>query len=197
MWCYFCGHHRLHGAFETLPDGQRYLRLRCPECSRRFGFDIVNSKGLVEIGELRSFQPAFKRTMRELSRRLMQAVSAGGIPCKHCGDLVPVEVGGPSEAISVTPDDPLRRSFWIRGECPRCGQSVGGFSADDAVYWSHPTIQEFIKRYPRWRNEPDLPLEYQGRPAILFRLSDRMSRAQLDVLAHRENLQILDIYSRH
>jgi RNA polymerase sigma factor (sigma-70 family) len=191
MWCYYCGRQRLHGSFETLANGQRYLRMRCPSCSQRFGFDIVNGKGLVGVDHLRSFQPAFKRTMRAISRHLLQAVANGQMSCKFCGKLAPIEVGGPKQEVSSTPDDPLKRRFWIRGLCPHCGRMLGGFSADDAVYWSHPAIQAFILRRPRWRNEPDLPITYQGQPAILFRLSDRMSAAQLDVIAHRQTLRVL------
>src|ERR1051326_2670366 len=55
VWCYYCGRERLHGSFETLPGGQKYLRMRCPTCSQRFGFDIVNGKGLVPVDQLRSF----------------------------------------------------------------------------------------------------------------------------------------------
>jgi RNA polymerase sigma factor (sigma-70 family) len=191
VWCYYCGRQRLHGSFETLANGQRYLRMRCPSCSQRFGFDIVNGRGLVAVEHVRSFQPAFKRTMRAVSRHLLQAVADGRIPCKYCGKLGPVEVGGPKQEASSTPDDALKRRFWIRGLCPYCGQVSAGFSADDAVYWSHPTIQAFIQQHPRWRNEPDLPITYQGQPAILFRLSDPMSAARLDVIAHRQKLRVL------
>jgi RNA polymerase sigma-70 factor (ECF subfamily) len=191
VWCYYCGRQRLHGSFETHTNGQTYLRMRCPSCSQRFGFDIVNGKGLVGVEHLRSFQPAFKRTMRAVSRHLLQAVADGQIPCKSCGKLGPVEVGDPKQEVSLTPDDPLKRRFWIRGRCPHCGQVSAGFSADDAVYWSHPAIQAFIQRHPRWRNEPDLPIIYQWQPAILFRLSDPMSAAQLDVIAHRQTLRVL------
>jgi RNA polymerase sigma-70 factor (ECF subfamily) len=197
VWCYYCGHHRLHGVMETLPDGQRYLRMRCPECSGRFGVDIVNSKGMVSLGDLNSLQPAFKRTMRELSRRLSEAVLAGTVDCPRCGVLVPFRVGGPKPETAWTPDHRVRRTFWIRGLCPGCGQYVGGFSADDAVYWSHPTIAAFIQKYPRWLNEVDTALEYQGQPAILFRLSDGESGAELHVLCHQETLAVLAVFEQH
>jgi RNA polymerase sigma-70 factor (ECF subfamily) len=196
VWCYYCGRERLHGSFETLADGQRYLRMRCPSCSQRFGFDIVNGRGLVAVEHARSFKPAFNRTMRAVSRHLLQAVANGRMPCKFCGKLARIEVGGPKQEESVTPDDPLKRRFWIRGLCPHCGQPLAGFSADDAVYWSHPAILAFIQRRPRWRNEPDLPIIYQGQPAILFRLSDRMSAARLDVIAHRQKLRVLATVER-
>jgi RNA polymerase sigma factor (sigma-70 family) len=191
VWCYYCARQRLHGSFETHANGQKYLRMRCPSCSRRFGFDIVNGKGLVGVDHLRSFQPAFKRTMRAVSRYLLQAVADGQIPCKFCGKLALVEVGDPKHEALLMSDDPLKRRFWIGGLCPHCGQKSGGFSADDAVYWSHPATQEFIQRHARWRNEPDLPITYQEQPAVLFRLSDPMSTARLDVIAHRQTLRVL------
>jgi len=70
----------------------------------------------------------------------------------------------------------------------------GGFSADDAVFWSTPMIRQFIERHPRWLNEPDAPIEYQGQPAILFRLSHHTSAARLDVIVHRETLSLLAIF---
>jgi RNA polymerase sigma factor (sigma-70 family) len=197
MWCYYCGHHKLHATFETLPGGQRYLRMRCPGCSTPSGFDIVNSRGAVEVGDLHSFRPAFKRTMREVSRRLMHAVSMGHVACERCGRRTPFEVTGPKQDLQWVPDDRLKRNFWIRGKCPGCGYISGGYSADDAVYWSQPAIEQFIRRYPHWLSEVDVPLEYQGRPAIMFRLSDHLSQAQLHVLTHRETLEVLDIFERH
>jgi hypothetical protein len=65
------------------------------------------------------------------------------------------------------------------------------------VYWSNPQIAGFIKRYPRWLNELDTALEYQGQPAILFRLSDRESRAQLHVLCHRQTLAVLAVFEQN
>jgi hypothetical protein len=196
LWCYYCGHHRLRATFETLPGGQRYLRMRCPGCSAPSGYDIVNSRGEVEVGNLHSFRPAFKRTMREVSRRLMDAVSTGHVACERCGQRIPFQVTGPTEDLHWVPDNRLKRNFWLRGKCPGCGYISGGYSADDAVYWSQPTIREFMQKYPHWLSEIDVPLEYQGRPAILFRLSDHLSQAQLHVLTHRETLEILDIFGR-
>lgn len=196
IWCYYCGHQRLYGLFEATPGGERYLRMRCPECSRDFHSDIVNSQGLVGLKQLRSFQPAFKRTMRGVSRQLLQAVSTGTHTCLHCGKPARVEVGGPKQERTSTPEHPIQRRFWIREQCLHCGQSMRGFSADDVVYWSHPEIQEFMQRFPHWLSEPDLPIEFAGQEAILFRLQDRMSTAQLNVITHRQTLQVLTTFRR-
>ena len=191
VWCYYCGQQHLHGSFETLPDGQKYLRMRCPGCSQSQSFDIVNGKGLVSVERLRSFQPAFKRTMRGISRHLLQAVTSGEIACKSCGKLAPVAVGDFKQESAST--SALQQRFWIRGECQHCGNSSVGClcSADDVVYWSHPVIQAFIQRHPRWLNQPDRPIEYRGQPAILFHLADRVSAAQLDVIADQQTLRVL------
>jgi RNA polymerase sigma factor (sigma-70 family) len=190
LWCYYCGHQHLHRTFESAPDGHLYLRMRCPECSRRFDSDIVNGKGMVQVDGLRSFQPAFKRTMRGVSRYLLGGIAAGELSCVQCGKPAPVRVSelGEEKAIS---SGPYLRQFWVSGVCPHCGSKVGGASADDAVYWSHSVTQQFIQRYPRWLNEPDTPIEYDGQPAILFRLCDTLGAARLHVITHRETLQVL------
>jgi hypothetical protein len=197
MWCYYCGQHRLRATFEKLPSGERYLRMRCPGCSSPSGFDIVNTRGTVKVGNLRSIRPAFKRTMREVSRRLLYSVSLGHVACERCGRPVPFQVSGPKEDLQWVPDNRLKRNFWLYGKCPGCGYISGGYSADDAIYWSEPTIERFMQRYPHWLSEIEEPLEYQGRPAILFRLSDHLSQAQLHVLTHRETLEVFDIFERH
>ena len=55
--------------------------------------------------------------------------------------------------------------------------------------WIYPEISSLAQR-------TGLALEYQGRPAILFRLSDHLSRAELHVLAHRQTLEVLDIFQQ-
>jgi RNA polymerase sigma-70 factor (ECF subfamily) len=195
LWCYYCGRQHLHGTFETSPDGQRSLRLRCPDCSRHFGGDIVNGKGLVRLDRLRSFRSAFKRTLHGVSHQMMQAVAAGETVCGKCGKAVPIQVGSNSKREDgAVPDLAIRRQFWVRGFCLNCGSKAAGFSADDVVFWATPIIQQFIQRHPRWLSEPDVPVEYEGQPAIHFRLSDCMSAAKMDVIAHRETLQSLAIF---
>src|SRR5712691_2724615 len=140
LWCYYCGHQHLHGTFEISPDGQRSLRMRCPECSQLNGTDIINGKKLVQLDKVRSFQPAFKRTMQEISRYLMQVVTEGKVPCGRCGQPVLMQVRGPKQWQSRSPDPSIQRRFWVSGFCSDCEEKVGGFSADDAVLWSTPTI---------------------------------------------------------
>ncbi|HLZ60797.1 MAG TPA: RNA polymerase sigma factor [Ktedonosporobacter sp.] len=197
LWCYYCGRQHLHGTFETSPDGLRSLRMRCPECSRYAGFDTVNGKGLVALERVSSFVPAFKRTMQGVSSYLMQAVTHGSTACRNCGQVVPVGVGSPKASLGASPDHIIQRQFWVSSICPACGEKVAGYSADDVVFWSSPVVLQFIQQHPRWLNEPDVPIEYQDQPAILFRLSDRMSSARLDVIAHRETLRILASFQEY
>ena len=70
------------------------------------------------------------------------------------------------------------------------------FAASDLVYWSHPRAQQFMVEHPRWINEPELLVEYSGgQPAIRFQMADVTSQARLTLLAHRQTLQVLEVFS--
>ena len=153
----------------------------------------MNGKGLVPLERVRSFVPAFKHTMHGISSYLLKAVAQRSVPCKGCGRPVAFQVYGSQPWFEARSDHAIRRQFWVRGICLSCGKKMGGFSADDAVFWSTPMIWQFIQQHPRWLNEPDAPIEYQGQPAILFHLADHTSAARLDVIVHRETLSILAI----
>src|SRR5579885_1659031 len=61
IWCQVCGRRRLHGLFIPQPDGGVNLHLECPDCSRIHCWGKIHSMGLVDLGSLRSFRPAWKR----------------------------------------------------------------------------------------------------------------------------------------
>jgi RNA polymerase sigma-70 factor (ECF subfamily) len=69
QWCWLCGKHRMIGLFETLPNGRVALRLRCPACFNRYGFDVINSGGLLSMEGLSSFRPAIKRLYQKIRER--------------------------------------------------------------------------------------------------------------------------------
>ncbi len=79
LWCTLCGQRRLAGIFIVQPDGSVNLHMRCPECEQRSGLcDIdsstVHSKGLIRLDGLRSFRPAWKRTMQGTAQQFTQAL---------------------------------------------------------------------------------------------------------------------------
>jgi RNA polymerase sigma-70 factor (ECF subfamily) len=214
LWCTVCGRRHLSGMFLPQPDGGANLHMRCPDCEQRYGLsDVqassVHSKGLVELAGLRAFRPAWKRTMQTITQRLRKALQAEEHPCPYCGtpaalqlvDRSLAEEAPAAERGIVLPASLSRHpyQFWVWWKCPlghRSENFAGGlFAASDLVYWSHPQTQQFMGEHPRWVSEPELLVEHAGQPAIRFQMADLTDRTRLTVLAHRQTLQVLDVYS--
>ncbi|GHO80494.1 hypothetical protein KSD_82650 [Ktedonobacter sp. SOSP1-85] len=196
LWCPHCARHRLQGCFlpADIEMEESNLHLRCPDCYQRYGKDTVHSMGLVPLAGLRSFRPAWKRTMQGLTDRIMQALSQKVYPCMDCGKSALIQVrGGEKETLSSS--SPYR--FWIYIHCPHCGKEAdtsGNIpSVDQLVYWSHPRTRQFLQRHSRWSSMPGKLIEYNGEPAIYFQLSNRESSNNLAVVAHRQTLHTLAI----
>src|SRR5207249_2206146 len=99
LWCSLCGHAHLQGSFvEQGPDGGFNIHLRCPGCFQRYGIDTVHSMGLVSLIGLRTFRPAWKRTLQGFSDLIIQALqpaseySYGYLPCLSCGAPASMQV---------------------------------------------------------------------------------------------------------
>lgn len=193
LWCSLCGRRRLRGMFLSQPDGTVDLRLDCPDCRRRYGVQSAHSMGMIRLGKLRAFRPAWKRTMQGQSDQVMAALVRGWQPCSRCGAQAPIEV---TDNFGLPPSKSRKLrvpyQFWVKWQCPHCGEDAcTALTADEPTYWSHPQARKFILDHPHWISEPDKPIVYAGQPAIHFRITDRTSAAHLDVLAHRQTLQIL------
>lgn len=195
LWCSYCGRCHLQGSFvETEPGGNVNLHLRCPNCSQRYGLDTVHSMGMVTLGRLRSFRPAWKRTMQGFSELVLLGLQQGERPCPWCGSPTSIQVADAEAAEDGAPPLGTNR-FWIRWSCARCMTLVclpGDLPLiDQVVYWSHPQAREFMAQYPRWLSTPGTPLEYAGQAALCFQITDTGSAANLTILAHRHTLRVL------
>lgn len=204
LWCPSCARHRLQGCF-LYPEAdseEPNLHLRCPECSQRYGQDTVHSMGLVSLAGLRSFRPAWKRTMQGLTDRLLQTLSQARHPCLYCGKPALIQVKGSDSAIAQPTDlnngEISPSSFWLYLRCAHCGNDMDGCgclpSVDQLVYWSHPLTRQFLQQHSRCSSAPGKLVEYQGQQAINLQINDFESADQLTVLAHRQTLQILTIF---
>jgi RNA polymerase sigma factor (sigma-70 family) len=190
-WCNFCGRHRLRGCFEALPGGRINFRLRCPECSPRFGGDIYSTGGAIPLGGIRSFHPALKRLITFLkhhyARDYTQALQTGWHPCPGCHGPVPIHLVTPGHDPGTFPDQ-----WCLVFTCPKCGRIAS--PAAFATCWAHPevipTALQFIEAHPRWIIEPDLLTAYAGQSAIRFQLSDVAGTAQLTILSDARTLQV-------
>lgn len=211
LWCTLCGQRRLMGVFLPQPNGGTNLHLRCPECEQRYGLsDIhnsnVHSKGLVQLNGVQSFRPAWKRTMQGMTRRFMQALHEGERRCPYCGTPASLQLLDKSQTAEMAEGVALPAGlsshpyqFWVWWRCPNGHQSEhmdgGIFAASDLVYWSHEQTQHFMGAHPRWISEPELLVEYAGHPALRFQMADLASAARLTVLAHRQTLRVLAVFS--
>ncbi len=198
LWCSYCGRCHLQGSFvEAEPGGNVNLHLRCPGCSQHYGLDTVHSMGLVSLGKLRSFRPAWKRTMQGLSELVLLGLHQGEQPCPWCGSPTSIQIAGAEAAADDAPAlGPYH--FWIRWLCAHCGVPVcppGNLpSVDQVVYCHYPQAREFMAQHPRWHSTTETALEYAGQPAICFQITDAGSAENLIILAHRHTLRVLAAY---
>ncbi|HLZ64499.1 MAG TPA: sigma-70 family RNA polymerase sigma factor [Ktedonosporobacter sp.] len=198
LWCSQCGRARLQGCFiQTAAEGQTNIHVRCPDCSQRYGMDTVHSMGLVALAGLRSWRPAWKRTLQGLTDLVLQALLQGFHPCPCCGNTATMQVmNAEEENAQPAPLGPYR--FWLHWYCTRCGVSIcspGDLpSIDQIVYWSHPQTRQFMAEHPRWLSTPGTPLDHAGQPALSFHLADVGTTTSLTALAHCQTLQVLAIY---
>jgi hypothetical protein len=59
-----------------------------------------------------------------------------------------------------------------------------------------PLALAFVDTHPRWRIQPDVSTEYDGRVAFQFRMVDTASAAQLTLLADARTLQVLAVHQQ-
>ena len=114
LWCTLCGRRRLAGMFIVQPDGSVNLHMRCADCEQRSGLsDIdsssVHSKGLIRLDGLRSFRPAWKRTMQGTAQQFTQALRAGAYRCPFCGAPATLQLVDKAQI-----DDAFRRCYSAR-----------------------------------------------------------------------------------
>jgi RNA polymerase sigma factor (sigma-70 family) len=182
QWCWLCGNHRVIGLFETQPNGRVHLRLRCPACFTRYGYDVITSGGLVSMEGLSSFRPAIKRLYQKIGERFWIPLAKG--TCFQCHGPALVSIIDSSEVSFPVPPD----HYWVRTACAQCGISTTDIAT---VFMSHPIVTRFLLQHDRCITEPYQFLEHDGRPVIRARLTDVTSAEQLTVLLDAQTLHLL------
>lgn len=211
LWCPVCGRRRLSGILLPQPGGGVNLHMRCRDCEQRSGLsDIdsstVHSKGLSALDGLRSFRPAWKRTMQDTARRYTQAFLAGAFRCPFCTAPATLELVDKAQLATLPsgkrlPDGLARHPyrFWVCWQCCErqdgSGEHGGLFAASDLVYWSHGESQRFLREHPHCISEPELLIEYAGQPALRLQLADTTSAARLTMLADRQTLRVVAVFA--
>jgi RNA polymerase sigma factor (sigma-70 family) len=209
LWCSLCGR-RLSGMFLVQPDGSVNLHVRCSECEQHSGLcDVdsssVHSKGLIQLDGLRSFRPAWKRTMQGTAQRFTEALRVGAYRCPFCGAPASLQLLDKTQIAALAagvglPEGLTRHPyrFWVWWECQQPWDNSyshsGLFAASDLVYWSCAETQDFMRDHPHWVSEPELLVEYAGQAALRLQMADTTGAARLTVLADRQTLRLLAVY---
>ncbi len=185
QWCWLCGKHRMVGIFEAQPNGRVDMRLRCPECSTRYDFDVSTSAGLISMEGFRSFRPAIKQLLQKIGERVWLPLTTSR--CFQCHGPALVSILHSScIALPIPPD-----RYWVRTECPKCGLSISDIAT---TFVPHPLVHRFFVKHERCILEPYQVLEYEGRSAICARLTDVMSADQLTILLDMHTLHLLAVF---
>jgi RNA polymerase sigma factor (sigma-70 family) len=193
-WCPLCGKRRLRGMFDRRPAGEVTMRLRCPDCSARYGFDLSGSGDIISFAGMRSFQPAMKHGMRAACEFFSAAVQLR--VCGTCQSPVHVQLvtrhaaceDAPVPVLNSVPFPLLRERSCLLVECPRCG-----YSAADLVngLLLEPAARAFLLDRPRVITLPDIVAPYAGQDAFCSRLVDLQSAEELTIMAHPQTLQVM------
>jgi RNA polymerase sigma factor (sigma-70 family) len=185
LWCFLCGREHLLGLFTPLPDDKIDLCLRCPACSPLAGDPpLITTGGVVPLGAIRSFRPAWKRILHTASQHYAPLFETGTLTCLSCGGKAPV-----SEVNQHSLPAPLSNRFCLVATCVRCGErrSTLIFSLLAGV----AAAQQFMSTHPGWVIEPEVLTEYLTSPALRVRLLDIASASRLTLFLHRHTLQLL------
>ena len=189
-WCMFCGRQRLRGIFEPLPDGRMTMRLRCPDCSRGQSRDLINSNAWIPLEGVRSFRPAIKRLVQKVLPYYAQAATQGWQHCGQCGAVVSVRILSPEECSEELPHVQPWPGLMLVLACPSCGD-LSSTCVGTIVCSGHAAARDFMEQHPRWINEPERLVAYEGQPAIRVQLTDISSAAQLTLFVHRHTWRVL------
>lgn len=188
-WCSFCGKRRLRAALDRSPSGEALFRLRCPDCSKRYGFDLSGTGDITSFTGLQSLLPALKRGMRAAFEHFTTSVHQQR--CSVCHSAVRVQVASrhttEQEPLPVSSPVFPQRSFLIVW-CPRCGHSSGDLVNGLLL---EPAARAFAIDRPHVLVEPDVMAVYAGQDVICSRLRDLDSRSQLTVMAHPTTAQVV------
>jgi RNA polymerase sigma-70 factor (ECF subfamily) len=193
-WCPLCGKRRLRGTFEQRSSGEVTMRLRCPDCSARYGFDLSGSGDIISFAGMRSFQPAMKHGMRAACEYFSVAVQQR--VCGTCHSPVHVQLvthlaahdDAPVPVLKSVPFSLLRERSCLLVGCPRCGYSAGDLVNGLLL---EPAARTFLVDRPRVITLPDSLASYAGQDAICSRLVDLQTAEEMTIMAHPQSLKIM------
>jgi hypothetical protein len=181
VWCIFCGQHRMQGLFDPMPDGRINLRLHCPECKEI----EVNSLGLADLTNARSFIPALKKIINEAGRYFSEAMEHGGeCVCWICGNPTKLHL-----IYDEHFQDRYGLKTWLESTCT----CIHTFTSAISLYGIQPQVNQFVLGNDRIVLEPESETSYEGQCALHFRLFNRVTGRRVCIFASKETLLPLSI----
>jgi hypothetical protein len=191
LWCNFCGRQHLQGQFEVGPDGRTTLRMRCPECWARYHANSIQFSTDLLGQQPRSLLPAYKRSQQQIAGFYGDAVAHGyRALCPDCRrQQVQIQIARSMDVPAAT--YPNLQYFIYT--CPACGIGCASISI---VGIRHPVVRRFLADHPRSILEPEMLVEYAGRPAYRLRMTDNTGAAHITAFADAETLALCDIAVR-
>jgi RNA polymerase sigma factor (sigma-70 family) len=191
QWCFTCGKQRLRGTFERQPSGIVAFRMRCPDCSPRYVGDELNTSELPlvlpMIGTMRSFRPAFKRTLQAAA--YFSNIVFGQRRCNMCQSPIRIDIIDLNRPESVS-DVPTYwpPSVYLRIVCPNCKTYICEFNS--VLLMSQGALTFLLER-SRVLYTPATMGTYAGQDAFCSRLLDLTSGERLTIMTHPQTLQIM------
>lgn len=186
QWCWLCGKHRMRGIFERQPGGEIRMRVRCPDCSNRYGMDIIDTAGIVPMNGLQSFRPAIKRVMQSIPQLYLSSLQQSiCLMCKAPNTTSIIADTIPSLNVTI----PGR--VWLVSSCANCGYCITDIVS---ILFAHPEVMNFALQGTRLVSEPYQWLEYEGQQVIRACLINITSAERLIILVHPESLEIVAMF---
>jgi RNA polymerase sigma factor (sigma-70 family) len=162
LWCIFCGQQRMQGIFEPMPDGRVNVRLRCVNCpSSEISTAIeINSLGLGNLAQARSFLPAVKKLVDEATRFYLAALANGGrCQCWVCHQPTHLRV---TQDATRTAQTGIRT--WLDADC----QCI--YAPAITIFCALPQVKDYLLGTERVLVGPEACVAFEGHPSIRFSL---------------------------
>ncbi len=181
LWCPLCGQRRMLGHFL---DGRSSLELRCPVCCPATPANVASASLPELFRGARGFRAAYARLLGWASAWIVRP--PGTAPrCPHCRR--------PARLAERNSD---QFSWWgkpsYRYQCIGCDWRWD-FTLTGFVL-SLPAGQRFRQSHPRLRSLPVRQVEAEGLPALVATLEDVAQPARLEIVCHRDTLQVLHVH---
>ncbi|MCB0165844.1 MAG: RNA polymerase sigma factor [Anaerolineae bacterium] len=183
IWCSHCGRRRLLGRL----DAEEFA-LRCPDCNIEAN-SYHSQDNVSHYGGLKAFRPALNRFIDKMHPLFLNAMQAGGAPCRSCGEWLPLRQGMPPYA-----PPSLRHRRGLHIYCARCEE--GSYVSVDGLALHAPAGRDFWRREPRIRTLPAVAIERDGLPALHLPFESITTDAALDVILRRDTYELLAVFSR-